>query len=74
MLPVTRLEVAEMVAGAFDQHDVVLRDDLIAAALEASARPEVLDVLAHVSNSKFHSVRDLWRDLGHLPVEPAATR
>lgn len=73
-MPVTRLEVAEMVASAFDHHEVVLRDDLIAAAIEACARPEVLDALAHVSNSKFHNVRDLWRDLGHLPVEPVASR
>lgn len=70
-MPVTRLEVAEMVGSAFDRHDAaVRRDDLVAAAVASGARSEVLAVLARLSEAKFHSIRELWRELGDLPVEP----
>lgn len=68
-MPVTRAELAALVSPAFDRATDVRRPELIRAATDTGARPEVIAALQSLSDDRFRQVRDLWRELGHLPIE-----
>jgi hypothetical protein len=65
---VTRVEVIDHVAGAFEGHPVVTTADLLEAALRTSARPAVLGVIESLPDRKYERPQDLWSDLPHLAV------
>ncbi|WP_165985214.1 hypothetical protein [Streptomyces sp. YIM 98790] len=65
---VTRMEIADHLAGAFPQDGGLDRDALLAAA--ACARPEVLTILRTLPEQRrYTTLRQLWEDLPHIPVE-----
>lgn len=68
-LPVTRLEIVEHVAAAFDGEPTA-RDQLLALACQRGARPAVLRALEELPHGPFRQVRDLWPLLPDMPLEP----
>lgn len=67
-MTVTRSMVADYVEAAFDSPPVE-RAGLLKAAIDAHAPVEVFDVLHSLPGRNYASLRDLWPDLSHLPVE-----
>ncbi|GGM47994.1 hypothetical protein GCM10012275_18810 [Longimycelium tulufanense] len=66
--PVTRIEIVDAIGGAFVASPVTAAD-LVAAADDAHARPEVLQTLRRLPARTYHSLRDLWEYLGDIPVD-----
>lgn len=67
-MKVTRMELVEHIEAAFGSNAPVRRGDLLAAATASHARPEVHAVLARLPDTPYRSLRDLWPELGDLPV------
>lgn len=68
-MPVTREEVADVLRLAFEQSSTLRRSEVIDAAIDNGARIEVVQVLAHLSETPFHRLQDLWADLADLPID-----
>ncbi len=68
-MPVTREEVADLLRSAFEQSGFLRRSEIIDAAIVNGARSEVVHVLAHLSETRFHRLQDLWADLADLPID-----
>jgi hypothetical protein len=66
---VTRLEVASYVASAFSDTGAT-PDSLIGEAETKGARLAVLDQLHRLERPLYADIRDLWGELGDLPIEP----
>ncbi len=66
-MTVTRTELASHIEAAFAAGPAT-RDNLLAYATSSHARPAVLNLLHQLPNKTYPGMRDLWRDLGHLPV------
>lgn len=66
--PVTRVEIADAVDAAFAGGPAT-RDDLVAVATSARARPALLDVLLGLPPVRYESLRSLWVHLPDLPVD-----
>lgn len=66
-MTVTRSELANHVEAAFTAGPAT-RDRLLAFAASSHARPEVIAVLHSLPDRAYPSLRDLWSDLGHMPV------
>jgi hypothetical protein len=64
---VTRTELANHIEAAFTGGPAT-RDALLAYAASSHARPELLDLLHTLPQRSYPTLRDLWRDLGHVPV------
>jgi cellobiose phosphorylase len=64
---VSRIELVQAVGAAFGSRGAS-RDDLLAAASEAGARREVLDLLRALRAREFNDVRQLWSELPEMPV------
>jgi hypothetical protein len=62
---VTRIEIADQLAGLFANGAVSKHDMLIAAA---DARPEILEVLSALPDRRYTELRQVWEDLPRLPV------
>jgi hypothetical protein len=62
---VTRIEIADQLAGLFANGAVSKHDMLIAAAV---ARPEVLEVLSALPDRRYTELRQVWEDLPRVPV------
>ncbi|MBV7697448.1 DUF2795 domain-containing protein [Streptomyces sp. TRM70350] len=62
---VTRIEIADRLAGLFANGAVSKHDMLIAAA---DARPEVLEVLSALPDRRYTELRQVWEDLPRVPV------
>lgn len=63
---VTRIEIADRLAGVF-ANGAMSRHDLLIAA--AGARPEVRDILAALPDGRrYTEVRQVWEDLPLVPV------
>ncbi|MBT2415048.1 hypothetical protein J7I94_31675 [Streptomyces sp. ISL-12] len=62
---VTRIEIADHLAGVFANGAVTKHDLLIAAAV---ARAEVRDVLAELRDRRYTELRQVWEDLPWVPV------
>jgi hypothetical protein len=62
---VTRVEIADQLAGLFANGAVSKHDMLIAAA---DARPEVLEVLSALPDRRYTELRQVWEDLPRVPV------
>jgi hypothetical protein len=70
-LPVTRVEIADHIAGAFGRGPVT-RDDLIREAVRTGARDAVIRLLRRVPAGPFRDMRQIWPALPGVPVEPEA--
>jgi len=66
-MTVTRTELASHIEAAFSAGPAT-RDSLLAYATGSHARPEVLILLRQLPDKTYPSMRNLWHDLGHLPV------
>lgn len=73
-MPVTREEVADLLRPAFEQTDFLRRSEIVDAAITTGARSEVVHVLAHLSETRFQRLQDLWADLADLPIDLESER
>jgi hypothetical protein len=64
---VTRIEIADHVETAFAAGPAT-RDDLLAAARTAGARPALLAVLGDLPDRPYAELRQLWTDLPEVPI------
>jgi hypothetical protein len=64
---VTRTEIANHIEAAFTRGPTT-RDALLAYAASSHARPEVIIVIQTLPDKIYPSMRNLWHDLGHIPV------
>lgn len=67
--PTSRIEIADLIEGALDG-STQRRDDLVAAARDAGARPRVLDTLSELPDREFRGLRELWEYLPGIQIEP----
>jgi Protein of unknown function (DUF2795) len=65
---VTRLEIADHVAPAFE-HPPATRADILATAVRTHARIEVVQVLELLPEQLYPDLRSLWRHLTEIPVD-----
>lgn len=68
IIEVTRVEIAEHVASAFD-HGPTDREELLEAARAGQARSEVLGLLEQLPAGKFRHLRQLWPKLPEIAVD-----
>ncbi len=68
-MPVTREEVADVLRSVFEETPFLRRSEIIDAAINNGARSEVVHVLAHLSETRFNRLQDLWTDLADLPID-----
>lgn len=66
-MSVTRLEMVEIVANAF-RSSLPTRTELLSAAVEERARPEVISLLEQLPDRRYQDVRDIWTELPDVPV------
>lgn len=66
-MAVTRTELAAHVEAAFTAGPAT-RDRILAYAAGSHARPEVIGVLRSLPDKSYPSIRDLWYELGHVPI------
>jgi len=66
-MTVTRTELAVHVEAAFTA-GTATRDRLLAYAAGSRARPEIIAVLQALPDKPYPSIRDLWYELGHVPI------
>ncbi|MET7400113.1 DUF2795 domain-containing protein [Dactylosporangium sp. NPDC005572] len=66
-MTVTRIELAHHIQTAFSRGPAT-RDSMLAYAASSHARPEVIAALQRLKDKPYASMRDLWHDLGDLPV------
>jgi hypothetical protein len=65
----SRIEIADALDNAFGGI-ARTRDDLVTSARQACASTEVLLALSSLPDDKrYPTLRDLWPDLPHVPVE-----
>jgi hypothetical protein len=64
---VSRTELVQAVGEAFGSRSAT-RDDMLAAATDAGARREVLDLLRGLRARDYNDVRQLWTELPEIPV------
>lgn len=67
MRTVTRMELVDHIENAFTT-GAATRDQLLAAATQSHARPEVIAVLQGLPEQPYRSLRDLWPELADVPV------
>lgn len=67
-MPATRVEIADSIGEAFAAGPMT-REDLLAAANRAGARPQVLRVLERLPHGPFHELRQLWGSIPDVPIE-----
>ncbi|MBK5223308.1 MAG: DUF2795 domain-containing protein [Acidimicrobiia bacterium] len=65
--PVTRTEVIDTIAHAFDAPSAT-PDDLVAAARGSHARAEVVDLLSRLPGRRYVRPQDMWNDLPDVPI------
>lgn len=66
--PTSRIEIADLIEDALDG-SARSRDELIASARDAGARPRVLDTLCELPDRDFRSLRELWEYLPSIGIE-----
>ncbi|MGY0230686.1 DUF2795 domain-containing protein [Longispora urticae] len=67
MTSVTRAEIADHLADAFDLGRLT-RAEILVAAHTTGARTEVLETLAALPERTFSTPRDLWPHLASVPI------
>ncbi|GAA1394159.1 DUF2795 domain-containing protein [Catellatospora coxensis] len=66
-MTVTRTELANHIEAAFTAGPAT-RDRLLAFAAGSHARPEVIEVIRTLPERPYPAMRDMWTDLGHIPI------
>ncbi len=66
---VSRTEIADCIEDVFAGAPVT-SSDLIEFAADHGARNPVLEVLGRLHADTYREMRELWGELGDLPVEP----
>ncbi len=66
---VCRTEIADCVEEAF-VGGPLSPTDLVEYAADHGARPPVLQVLGRLHGGGYRGLRELWGELGDVPVEP----
>ncbi|WP_020524839.1 DUF2795 domain-containing protein [Catelliglobosispora koreensis] len=66
-MTVTRIEMANHIEAAFASGPAT-RDALLAYAASSHARPEVIALIQGLPDKTYPGLRNVWHDLGHLPV------
>ncbi|MEX2133119.1 MAG: DUF2795 domain-containing protein, partial [Acidimicrobiia bacterium] len=56
---VTRLEIAEAVGAVFED-GAASQDEILAAAVDAGTRPEVIDALRELPPGRYGRLNHLW--------------
>jgi hypothetical protein len=69
-VPVTRIEVLDFVAEAFDRLPAG-RAEILEVAGRNGARPALLRELAQLPEAPLWEPEQLWEHLGHVPVAPS---
>lgn len=64
---VTRVEIVEKIGAAFAAGRGADRSEVLAAAA-AYTRVQAIDLLRSLPDHRFGMVKDLWEELGHVPV------
>jgi hypothetical protein len=64
---VTRIELAVHIEAAFISGPAT-RDRMLAYAAGSHARPEVIVLLQGLPDKPYASIRDLWYELGQIPI------
>lgn len=67
-VPVTRVEIAEHVAPAFD-YGPASTGELLESARGTQARPEVVTLLERLPNRTFRELRQLWPELPEVAID-----
>lgn len=68
MSAVTRVEIAEHVASAFD-YGPASKDELLESARATHARSDVLELLEQLPASIYRELRQLWVELPGIAVD-----
>jgi hypothetical protein len=66
-MTVTRTELAAHIKSAFATGPAT-RDRLLAYAAGSHARPEITAALQALPDKQYPTIRDLWYELGHVPI------
>lgn len=66
-MTVTRTELATHIEAAF-MSGPATRDRILAYAAGSHARPDVIALLQGLPDKPYASIRDLWYELGHIPI------
>lgn len=66
-MPVNRRELVDIVATAFRTSHPT-RSEILGVAVEAGARPEVIELLRSVPDRRYQDVRDIWTELPEVPA------
>ncbi|MEX1249238.1 MAG: hypothetical protein WEA57_00960, partial [Acidimicrobiia bacterium] len=64
---VTRLEIADAIGAVFEGGGAS-QDEILAAAVDAGTRPEVIDVLRELPPGRYGRLNHLWEVLSDIPV------
>jgi hypothetical protein len=67
-VPVTRMEIVDVVHAAFENGGAE-RSEVLATAVARGARPQVLETLERLPDRRFSELRELWTELPEVPVE-----
>lgn len=65
---VTRVEVIDTIASAFD-HAPLTRGDLIRAAEHVTARHPIVELLERLPERAYRRPADMWDELPDVPIE-----
>ena len=65
---VTRVEVIDTIAGAFE-HAPLTRGQLISAAEHAAAPRNVVELLERLPERAYRRPADMWDELPNIPIE-----
>jgi hypothetical protein len=69
-VPVTRIEVLDFVAEAFDEVPTG-RAEILEVAARNGARHALLDALSRLPDAPLWEPEQLWLHLGDVPVDPS---
>lgn len=72
-MTVTRVEIATNLTQLFTG-ELVTRAEVLAAAIHAGARPEVVATLQRLPDQRFSELRELWPALPEVPIESPAVQ
>jgi hypothetical protein len=64
---ITRREVLDAIYPAFAR-DGASKDEIVAAAVTAEPRSEIVELLGRLPARRYPSVREVWSDLPEMPI------
>jgi hypothetical protein len=67
--PVTRMQIAEHVSGAFTDTGMATKAALVVQAQETGSNEAVLSTLLSLPDKRYANLNELWATLPDMPVE-----